>query len=47
MHFKQMCGAIGCAAIKLAEDVNVCIEFELTQRCLLMLLIEHMVELLT
>ena len=29
----SVCGAIGRAAVKLAEEVEACIKFELTQRC--------------
>ena len=32
-HFERPCGAIGCAAVKLAEEVGAHIEFELTRRC--------------
>ena len=31
-HFERACGAIGRAAVKLAEEVDACIEFELTRR---------------
>ena len=31
-RFERACGAIGCAAVKLAEEVDACIEFELTRR---------------
>ena len=32
-RFEQVCGAIGRAAVKLAENVDAHIEFELTRRC--------------
>ena len=31
-RFERACGAIGRAAVKLAEEVDACIEFELTRR---------------
>ena len=46
-HFKRTCRAIGHAAVKLAEDINMHIEIEFTRRCPLMLPIKHMVKLLT
>ena len=32
-RFERACGAIGRAAVKLAEEVDACIKFELTRRC--------------